>query len=307
MDMGDRDLLTQDATCSGHWVLMTALRRTEAGELFALGGKPQETALGEPVWRIGVKTAVAETGGHKVAEESAAAAPAGLLEKLRSGLEFSYPYPSATRSPSKQTATQRKGREKDAEVNEHVPVKRTTGNLRKASFASAPTDGAALGTATHAVMQYISYERCTDENGVRQEIDRLVQENFIAKEQAQLVDCRQIAAFFATPIGKQLQQHPNVLREFKFSILGDATHYDPELVGEEIFLQGVVDCAMLDGDGITVIDFKTDFVTEETVSAKTAYYRPQVEAYADAMRRIYQLPIKESWLYFFRLNRFVKV
>jgi len=142
---------------------------------------------------------------------------------------------------------------------------------------------------------------------VQQEIDRLVLENFITKEQAQLVDCRQIAAFFATPIGKQLQHHTNVLREFKFSILDDATHYDPSLVGEEIFLQGVVDCAMVDVDGITVIDFKTDFVTEETISEKTACYRPQVEAYADAMGRIYQLPVKESWLYFFRLNRFVKV
>ncbi|MBE6941882.1 MAG: helicase-exonuclease AddAB subunit AddA [Ruminococcaceae bacterium] len=307
MDMGDRDLLTKDATCSGQWVLMTALRRTEAGELFALGGKPSETALGEPVWRIGVETAVAQTGGHEVTEEHVTAAPADMLEKLRAGLEFSYPYLSATRSPSKQTATQRKGREKDTEVNEHVPLKRTTGNLRKASFAAAPSDGAALGTATHAVMQYIRYEQCTDETGVQQEIDRLVLENFITKEQAQLVDCRQIAAFFATPIGKQLQHHTNVLREFKFSILDDATHYDPSLVGEEIFLQGVVDCAMVDVDGITVIDFKTDFVTEETISEKTACYRPQVEAYADAMGRIYQLPVKESWLYFFRLNRFVKV
>ena len=156
-------------------------------------------------------------------------------------------------------------------------------------------------------MQYIRYENCTDENGVQQEITRLAQENFITQEQAQMVDCQQIAAFFATPIGKQLVHHPNVLREFKFSILDDATYYDPALVGEEIFLQGVVDCAMVDEDGITVIDFKTDYVTEETLPEKTAYYRPQVEAYAGAMHRIYQLPIKESWLYFFRLNRFVKV
>ena len=307
MDMGDRDLLTQDATCSGQWVLMTALRRTEAGELFKLSGKPHETTLGGPVWHIGVQTAVAEAGGPIDTEKHATAAPTEILEKLRTGLGFSYPYPNATQAPSKQTATQRKGRDKDAEASEYVPVKRQSGTWRKASFVSAPSEGAVLGTATHAVMQYIHYECCADEKGVQQEVERLAQENFITKEQAQLVNCAQIAAFFATPLGQQLKNHSNVLREFKFSILDDATRYDPALVGEEIFLQGVVDCAMVDDDGITVIDFKTDYVTEETLSAKTDYYRPQVEAYADAMHRIYQLPIKESWLYFFRLNRFVKV
>ena len=307
MDVGDRDLLTQDTSCSGQWVLMTALRRTEAGELFALSGKPHETTLGEPLWCIGVVTAPANADDSAVIAESETPTPCPMLDKLRAGYGFSYPYPIVTRSPSKQTATQRKGREKDAEVNEYAPVKRQTGSWRKASFVSATSDSAALGTATHAVMQYIRYENCTDENGVQQEITRLAQENFITQEQSQMVDCGQIAVFFATPIGKQLAHHPNVLREFKFSILDDATHYDPALVGEQIFLQGVVDCAMVDEDGITVIDFKTDYVTEETLPEKTSYYRPQVQAYADAMHRIYQLPIKESWLYFFRLNRFVKV
>ena len=122
-----------------------------------------------------------------------------------------------------------------------------------------------------------------------------------------MVDCQQIAAFFQTEIGRRLCRHPNVLREFKFSILDDATHYDPSLVGEEILLQGVVDCAMVDEDSVTVIDFKTDYVTEETLAEKTEHYRPQVMAYADAMARIYQLPVKESWLYFFRLGRFVQI
>ena len=84
-------------------------------------------------------------------------------------------------------------------------------------------------------------------------------------------------------------------------------HFDPALQGEEILLQGVVDCAMVEDDGITVIDFKTDFVTQETLAEKVEYYRPQVTAYGDAMARIYGLPVKQSWLYFFRLNRFVQV
>ena len=307
MDIGDRDLLTQDAACSGQWVLMTALRRTEAGELFALCGKPQETTLGEPLWRIGVTTPVSDALEHTEIEEQTVSAPTEILAKLREGFGFLYPYADATRTPSKQTATQRKGREKDAEVNEHVPVKRQSSLWRKPSFVTAPPSGADLGTATHAVMQYIRYAACMDENGVKQELERLVQENFVTEQQVKMVDIAQISAFFATQLGQKLMHHGNVLREFKFSILDDAARYDSTLVGEEIFLQGVVDCAMVDDDGITVIDFKTDYVMEETLSDKTEYYRPQIEAYADAMQRIYQLPVKESWLYFFRINRFVKI
>ena len=41
MDLGQRELLTASAVCPGEWVLLAALRRTEAGELFALVGRPQ--------------------------------------------------------------------------------------------------------------------------------------------------------------------------------------------------------------------------------------------------------------------------
>ena len=74
-----------------------------------------------------------------------------------------------------------------------------------------------------------------------------------------------------------------------------------------MLLQGVVDCALIEADGITIIDFKTDFVTEETLTDLVDRYRMQVQTYADALSRIYQKPVKESYLYFFRLNRFVSV
>ena len=71
-----------------------------------------------------------------------------------------------------------------------------------------------------------------------------------------------------------------------------------------MLLQGVVDCALLEEDGITVIDFKTDSVTEDTLSAAVERYRGQIMTYCDALTRIYEMPVKEKYLYFFRLDRF---
>ena len=83
--------------------------------------------------------------------------------------------------------------------------------------------------------------------------------------------------------------------------------YDPMLSGEQLLLQGVVDCALIEEDGITIIDFKTDRVTEETLPSRVEMYRHQVQAYAGAMERIYQRPVKQAVLYFFALNRFVSL
>ena len=68
-----------------------------------------------------------------------------------------------------------------------------------------------------------------------------------------------------------------------------------------------MDCAILEDDGIVVLDFKTDHVTEETIIDTAERYRGQVETYAGALGRIYKMPVKETLLYFFSLNRFVKL
>jgi len=301
MDVGNRELLTKDVSCSGEWVLMSALRRTEAGELFALGGKPLHTQPGEPAWliRVGMPSG---KGLVDIANDTPAAKmPEDAIAKLQKGLSFRYPHSAATQAPSKQTATQRKGRQKDAEANENTPTPKLPVRWKGKS------DGAARGTAMHAVMQYIRYESCTDEESIRKEVTRLAQEHFITDAQAQMVDIDRITAFFATDLGMQLRTHPNVLREFKFSILDDAAQYDPALAGEEILLQGVVDCAMIDEHSITVMDFKTDYVTEETLPDKVAHYLPQVKAYADAMARIYKRRIASAWLYFFHIGRWVQI
>ena len=132
-------------------------------------------------------------------------------------------------------------------------------------------------------------------------------QKFLTEEQGALVSCQKLARFFASDIGRKLQCGTKYLREFKFSILDDGKHYAQDLEGEQVLLQGVVDCALLEEDGITVLDFKTDYVTEETLYTVTEHYRPQVETYAEALSRIYRKSIKAKYLYFFRLDRFVEV
>ena len=240
-----------------------------------------------------------------MAERTRRNVPAEELETLHRQLAFRYPHKAATLAPSKQTATDRKGREKDAEAAEDTPPARLPArHWRQPSFRENRPEGTAYGTAIHLALQYIRYENCGSLLEVEQEIRRLVQRGFLTEEQGRMVDGQKIAHFFATELGKKLRSGTTYLREFKFSILDDGRFYGPGLEGEQVLLQGVVDCALIDEDGITVLDFKTDRVTEQTVSQAVDRYRPQVEAYAHALGRIFEKKVQRKLLYFFRLERF---
>ena len=307
-DFDGGDLLCWDAICMGDWVLLAALQRTEAGELHALGGKPAQTKIGEHPWKICVTEAPENTQSTSAVTEKAASMPDEVEEQLRSALSFSYAHTAATQAPSKQTATDRKGRVKDAEAAENTrEPKQTRRTWRRPDFLSQQMEGKAYGSAIHAALQYVRYENCSSTEDVSKEIARLVEKRFLTEEQGKLVNCQKIARFFATEIGRKLRTGTSYLREFKFSILDDGRHYGEGLEGERVLLQGVVDCALLEEDGITVVDFKTDNVTEETLPAVTERYRPQVQTYGEALSRIYEMPIKAKYLYFFRLDRFVEV
>jgi ATP-dependent helicase/nuclease subunit A len=64
---------------------------------------------------------------------------------------------------------------------------------------------------------------------------------------------------------------------------------------------------MVDDDGIVILDFKTDQVSEKDLEDKMSLYRPQISTYAKALSRIYGKPVKAAYLYFFRLNRTISV
>ncbi len=308
LDMYETKLLNGYVHCAGAWVLQSALRRTEAGELFALSGHPDCAGVHEAVWNIRVLRGSTTDDAELQPVKHTKSLRAEWTSNLQKSLSFDYPYKKATLAPSKLTATQLKGRMKDQEISEHAAETRAyCRNFRRASFAAKGVSGQTYGNAVHAVMQYIKFDACQNFEGVKKELDRLLAERFITAEQEALIDPAVILQFFETDLGRKISTAESLLREFKFSVLEDAKHYVADLENEKILLQGVVDCAMLEKDGITVVDFKTDRVTEATLTDVAERYCSQVKAYASALKKIYRLPMKSAWLYFFQLNRFVEV
>ncbi len=301
-------LLTSQAGCAGDWILLGAMCRSEAGEFFAVGGNPCCAAVSDSPWKIAVVDSQLKTLTGLPDQQEMPEDHTGDILRMKEFLSYRYPHLAATKLPSKQTATQLHGRPKDQEIAENTWKGSAVSNkFRKPAFYKAQTNALERGTAVHTFMQFVDYKRCIDAAAIAQERDRLVSQNLLTQTQAAMIVPEEIAAFFASDLGRRLQESENVLREFKFSIMVDAQTYYPGVSNEQILLQGVVDCALVEEDGITVIDFKTDRVTAETVDEIAAGYRLQVITYTQALERIYKRPVKESYLYFVRLGTFVKV
>ena len=308
MDVSGMEQLTKDVICPGKWILLSALQRSDAGAFHGLGGRPDRLRIPAYPWKIQVVSTPKQEQGTAAEEVAAAALPAGTEEKLRAALAFDYPHRAATMAPSKQTATQRKGRQKDQEAAEEANVPDLPArSWRKPAFREKARQGKAYGSAVHTLLQYISFAECSCVQGVEAEIARLVSRRLLTEEQGKMLNPEAIFRLFETEMGRKLRSGKEVIREFKFSIMEDGSHYGDDLEGEEVLLQGVVDCAILEDDGITVIDFKTDTVTEQTLPQLLDRYRPQVQTYVQALERIYRKPVKAALLYFFGLGQFAEV
>jgi ATP-dependent helicase/nuclease subunit A len=144
-------------------------------------------------------------------------------------------------------------------------------------------------------------------DGICGELDRLVEQGLLSAQYRDEIRPEQILSFFQTPLGERIRTSDNVIREFKFSILWGGEEGTTECQEDMVLLQGVVDCAVIENDGIVLVDFKTDRVTDLTLDAVTQGYVPQVHAYAQALEKIYQKNVKQMLLYFFHMGKFVEV
>jgi ATP-dependent helicase/nuclease subunit A len=301
----------------GEWLLLAALLRKEAA-----GFKNVNTSLYEKsrdsVWDI--RHIAPENTNNAIENESdmleeappEEALPEAELKEIERNLAFRYAHEAATALPSKLTATGIKGRFLDKEAAEEAenlkePQRKLVFDRPNFALEDTALTAAERGIALHLVMQYIDYQNCGSLAEISAEIKRLSELKIISSKQAAAVPPEKILRFFDSELGKSILEADSLLREFKFSLLVPASDYFTEGEGEEILLQGVVDCCYEKQGGLTVVDFKTDYVTKENQKERAESYRPQIDAYAKALERITGKPVKRKILYFFRTDEALEV
>ena len=298
------DLLIESAQNHAHWILMCAMSRAEAGCLFEAGGYPEKRFVSDDPWDISFHDGNEfVSDGREMNEGNQSSASQDMIEYQ----PLHRTHHEAETSPSKITATQLKGRSLDEEISSDAPAQPLF-HFPKPQFSKqhklTPTE---RGTAIHLAMQYLRYERCIDLPEIEAELDRLLAEKFLTVQQREAVDARKILNFFSSELGQRVLHAKELIREFKFSVLEDGAFLNPALAGEQVLLQGVADCGILEPDGLTIIDFKSDRVTQGEEGKCALYYKGQLDAYSVALSKVFARPIKARYLYFFSIDQAVRV
>ncbi len=287
------------------WIIQAALLRRECAE--ALGAEGGYAGGDGYIWKaelikaepIDKKDAPAQPEAERIPDRDE-------LEKLRHNLAFSYGHKAAAEIPSKITSTELKGKFTSAEAEEEAkPWVKSGSVMLRPDFKKrdGSLTGAEKGTALHLVMQFIDFRKCFSLEGIEGEIKRLENLKIVTKKQAEAVSAEKIFSFFSSEAGEMIKNAENIKREFKFSLLVPADMFYNGGQDDEILLQGVIDCLIVNGDELTVLDYKTDYVNEKTAAERARFYEGQVKSYAMAMEKITGKKVARTGLYFFAVDK----
>ena len=231
------------------------------------------------------------------AEEQIAEVNYALLEQIKERAEYVYPYDELSTILAKINASS---------VEKHI-ANREFFASRKPKFATEKTTGAKRGTVIHKFLELCDFKNAyKDFEG---EISRLLSEFKLTEDEISVIDKLDIGKFFNEDVGKRLLKSNKVYKEYEFSVLKNAGEFYPELPenlkAEKIVVQGKFDCAFIEADGAVLIDYKTDKITDE--EALVSIYKGQLEIYKAALEECIDVPVKEAYIYSFKIGKFIKI
>ncbi len=299
--LGERKRLQADAvlraTSFDDWLLPAVLRHPDAHALRMLcEGSTIQTLPAAFGLKTLVVTSLAQPAAPEAREESA---PDAMLQaQLEEQLDYVYPYRELGTVVAKQSASEL--------VNQGLDLSFFAAS-KPAFLCSDRLTPAQRGTATHRFLQYANLSAA--KQSCEQERDRLVQAGILSTQEGRAVRLDTIQRFLESDLAARLMRAEYVQREYKFAVRVPATElYSalPQAYAQEyIVVQGVVDCMFVENGRLVVLDYKTDRVTKE--EALLDSYRKQVLLYCRALENCLEIPVKESYLYSFALNKAIPV
>ena len=281
-------LVVSSSSSVSDWLLATALLHPDAKALRDLSGRmvSPTSSAGRLRIVIGAAPAADDLTPAEIVQEEMDFSPY---------LDYVYPYEDILRFEAKYSVWQLAKSDLHS-VNSCVS--------RPAFITGDRLTPAERGTATHRFMCFADYERAR--MSVKDEIDRLVTEGRLTRVQGDGIDVATVEAFFGSDLFRRIRSADRVLRECRFLCEMPVRRLDPSCDSDEaVVVQGVADLVLIEPDGVTIVDFKTD--RNCTAGELCERYARQLAIYADAFSIDYHLPKKTPYLYSFFLREAVEV
>lgn len=298
--------LTQ-AGCALDWILGAALRHTVSVPLRTEYSIPESGEQYDTYPLRFQRWDEASLSAPLAVEQSrpaaAAAAPDDLVEVARR-LTYEYPFAGLSQVPAKVSVSDLKGMRLQDEDGK--PLYDKAYLAARPAFAQQPgLSPQQAGTALHKFMQFFDYGGPAPEK----QLEQMQARGIVSDREAAAVDLARVRRFLQSPLAARIRQSPRAYSEYRFTSDLPAKQYRPDLTGPaadaRVLLQGVVDLFFEEGDGLVVVDYKTDR------NADPAYfqhkYKLQMDLYSAAVSRIVGKPVRERIIYAFHMNQEIPV
>ena len=196
------------------------------------------------------------------------------------------------------------------EKQQHVPVKLTVSELKQ-PYMEEPAEelyfqpdiiplvpqfiekkeqvltGADRGTAYHRVLQLLDYSGADSAEGVGRQLSAMEAAGKITETMKLCVEAEDIVGLVQSPLGRRMkaaQQEGRLFLEQPFAMSIPASEKDPHFLDSDtIVVQGIIDAFFYEGDGIILVDYKTDQV--QCAQELADKYHRQLDYYAQALMR----------------------
>ncbi len=211
---------------------------------------------------------------------------ADVREIIANRLSYAYPNEFALHTKSKYAVSEINGR-----YSEKIEIHSPSFISAAQSFSSAE-----IGTIIHKVMEHIDPKKFHDAQYLHDYMNELVNKELLLPEEAELVDISSIITLANSNLGRRMAAAKVIHRETPFNMLYP-------MKGEEVMVQGVIDCWFEEHGELILLDYKTGRVDGE----QRERYRQQLMLYKKALELNLQRTVDETYLYLFSQGRLLEI
>ena len=273
-----------------------------------------------------------ELGGReRLLEHAGEYGDAEALAKLRSRLREKYAFEKLAGLYTKTTVSELKiaaMADKDEAAYHTFEEKEVQPYIPTFRREEEAVSGTVRGNAYHRVMELMDFEQLISELGgapgedyetyrghwrqdktavvLRAFLEAEVASRRLKREYADAVNVRKLLHFLESELAYRMlaaQREGKLYREQPFVMGVSAAKLGGDFPDtESVLIQGIIDVFFEEGDGIVLLDYKTDAVS--TMEELRNRYETQLDYYSEALTKLRQRPVTEKLLYSFHLERY---
>ena len=208
-----------------------------------------------------------------------------IWKQLQSQLNWQYPYEKATKMAGKTSVSKLK-------QEETLPAERIPKFLLKEDKISS----AEKGTLMHLCFQKLNLKEDYTKEEIEELIEKLIIQQIITEEQARVIDRDKIWKFTQSSLAKEVRESISYEKEMPFYLTLSAKEAYGEEIDEDILVQGIIDLYYINAKGeLVLVDYKTDFVKQETELVEK--YQYQLQLYQKALEKALEKKVARIYIY----------